>query len=302
MRQRGLSIRLPDETKPDETKIVEVAVVSGPNEIAFQPDDFVILTMKSQDTEAALEDLRLAAGDSIAIGCCQNGVANETMALRRFANVYGMMVIVVGGVAHLEPGIIEATDWPPAAIIEIGRFPAGNDAIAQQVETDFREAGMNPRASAEIMRWKYAKLLTNMNNAVQAVCPADAESRELATLVRAEAEACFAAAGIDYASNEEMTQRRATINARRVAGSQQLLSSTWQSLQRGAGTSEVDYISGEIALLGRLHGVPTPANEAFQYFTALLARERRPPGSISAADVRQEIARREAMLAGRTPA
>ena len=36
--------------------------------------------------------------------------------------------------------------------------------------------------------------------------------------------------------------------------------STWQSLARGASTTEVDWLNGEIVLLGRLHGVPTPVN------------------------------------------
>ena len=34
-------------------------------------------------------------------------------------------------------------------------------------------------------------------------------------------------------------------------------SSSWQSLARGTGAIEMDYLNGEIALLGRLHGVPT---------------------------------------------
>ena len=40
--------------------------------------------------------------------------------------------------------------------------------------------------------------------------------------------------------------------------------SSWQSLARGPGSIEADYLNGEIVLLGRLHGVPTPANELFQ--------------------------------------
>ena len=36
--------------------------------------------------------------------------------------------------------------------------------------------------------------------------------------------------------------------------------SSWQSLARGTGTIETDYLNGEIVLLGRLHGVPTPVN------------------------------------------
>ena len=40
--------------------------------------------------------------------------------------------------------------------------------------------------------------------------------------------------------------------------------STSQSLLRRASSSETDHLNGEIALLGRLHIVPTPANVAVQ--------------------------------------
>ncbi len=62
----------------------------------------MILCVKSQHTVAALDDLREAAGDRVAVVCCQNGVANERAALRRFSAVYGMLVVL--GAMHLEPG------------------------------------------------------------------------------------------------------------------------------------------------------------------------------------------------------
>ncbi|NUU24463.1 MAG: ketopantoate reductase family protein, partial [Streptomycetaceae bacterium] len=56
--------------------------------------------------------------------------------------------------------------------------------------------------------------------------------------------------------------------------------SSWQSLNRGTGTIEADYLNGEIALLGRLHGVPTPLNDLLQRLANTFARERRAPGSM----------------------
>jgi 2-dehydropantoate 2-reductase len=37
-----------------------------------------------------------------------------------------------------------------------------------------------------------------------------------------------------------------------------------QSLARGSAGTEVDFRAGEIVLLGRLHGVPTPVNQRIQ--------------------------------------
>ncbi len=47
---------------------------------------------------------------------------------------------------------------------------------------------------------------------------------------------------------------------------------------RGSGAFETDYLNGEIALLGRLHGVPTPVNDALCRSSARAAREGRAPG------------------------
>ena len=60
--------------------------------------------------------------------------------------------------------------------------------------------------------------------------------------------------------------------------------STWQSLARGRPV-EVDYLNGEIVLLGRLHGVPTPVNELLQHATHDAVTTRTPPGSIPAAEL-----------------
>jgi 2-dehydropantoate 2-reductase len=61
--------------------------------------------------------------------------------------------------------------------------------------------------------------------------------------------------------------------------------SSWQSLARGLGSVETDYLTGEIVLLGRLHGVPTPANELLQRLANEMAAERRRPGSVPERDV-----------------
>jgi 2-dehydropantoate 2-reductase len=64
-----------------------------------------------------------------------------------------------------------------------------------------------------------------------------------------------------------------------------LAGSTWQSLERGAGTVEVDWLNGEIVLLGRLHGVPTPVNDALRQAVHSVLRTGVPPRSLAAAKV-----------------
>src|SRR5579875_1917744 len=83
VRERGLTLRTPDGDHQ-----LPVPAVGHPNELTFTPDDVVLLTMKANQTSAALDDLEAAGGYDLPIVCCQNGVANETIAARRFRRVY----------------------------------------------------------------------------------------------------------------------------------------------------------------------------------------------------------------------
>ena len=70
-----------------------------------------------------------------------------------------------------------------------------------------------------------------------------------------------------------------------VAGATRFGGSSTQSLARGTGSIETDYLNGEIVLLGRLHGVPVPANAYFLELSARLVREKLNPGAVSAAEL-----------------
>ena len=48
---------------PDEAVTLCIPAVGSPSEIDWRGDEVVLLTMKSQDTEAALLALRASAGD-----------------------------------------------------------------------------------------------------------------------------------------------------------------------------------------------------------------------------------------------
>ena len=75
------------------------------------------------------------------------------------------------------------------------------------------------------------------------------------------------------------------MQVRGIDGRERAGSSTWQSLARGAGAIETDYLNGEIALLGRLHGVATPVNGALCELADRVARVRGEPGQCSPQDV-----------------
>jgi 2-dehydropantoate 2-reductase len=134
------------------------------------------------------------------------------------------------------------------------------------------------------MRLKYGKLLQNLGNAVQALCEPGDAAGDLLRRVRDEAIACFAAAGIEYAHRDEMLDGR-EMKLAPIDGAPRSGGSTWQSLARGAGSMETDYLNGEISLLGALHNVPTPANRAIQLAAARAIRNGAKPSSMRAEEI-----------------
>ena len=132
------------------------------------------------------------------------------------------------------------------------------------------------------MRWKYTKLLMNLGNAIDAVCPPSVQRDEIASKLREEGRAVLDRAGIEFYSDEEnRAQRGDTISVKEIQGQPRSGGSSWQSLARGTGTIEADYLNGEIVLLGRLYGVPTKWNEHARRLANKAAHEKAAPGSLS---------------------
>jgi 2-dehydropantoate 2-reductase len=282
IRAHGLRFRT-----PSSEHVLRIAAHADPGAIAVAASDTVILAMKSQDTAAALARLAVTVPAGVAIACVQNGIDNERQALRWFEHVYGVEVSMPG--THLEPGVVEAEMEPVLGILDVGRYPHGADARCARIAADLTAAGFASTPRERIMDWKQRKLLRNLGNALQALLGNAPQSREIWRLVQAEAEAVYAAAGFQPVSAAEYAERAAVLRQQGDAGGTAQVrrqrggrSSTWQSLARGTGSSECDFLNGEIVLLGRLLGVPTPVN-------ALLARRVReqahrgaPPASLAA--------------------
>jgi len=101
-------------------------------------------------------------------------------------------------------------------------------------------------------------------------------------VVLAEGEAVLTAAGIAHAPAAELS---GGFDVRPVGGETREGGSTWQSLARGTGSIETDFLNGEIVLLGREHGIATPVNEALQVLARQFAVEHREAGSLPALDL-----------------
>ena len=266
---------------------VAVPAVSDPSQISFGPDDLILLAMKSQDTQAALEALRLAGVTDQPIFCLQNGVANERMALRLFPNVHGATVMMPS--THLEPGEVAVFGDPRYGIFDLGRFPTGCDHADQALADLLDDAGFAGFPMPDVMAAKYGKLLMNLGNILKAALGKSANTQDLHDRLKAEAIAVYEAAGIDWRDVGAADPRRdQLLKFVDVPGLERGLGSTTQSLARGM-PLETDYLNGEIALLGRLNGVPTPLNSGLTHLAAHLSARSAAPGSLSLDDLTKAI-------------
>ncbi|HWM72895.1 MAG TPA: 2-dehydropantoate 2-reductase [Nocardioides sp.] len=261
---------------------VPVPAVGGAAEAQWDGDTVVLLCVKGHQTAAALDDLAAHAPAETVVVSAQNGIDNEQAILRLFEATYGICVMLPA--THLEPGVVVQKCHPTPGILDLGRVPDGTDATAEAVAADLRAAGFESVPRPDIMAWKRRKLLMNLGNAVDAACTPGDAADELQDLARAEGDRVYAEAGLACVSSAEDRERRGDILRRRDDLQIPLGGSTFQSLSRGT-TTEVDHLNGEIVLLGRLHGVPTPANALLQKTFRDLARDGAPPRSVDASDL-----------------
>ncbi len=288
MQQRGLRLRT-----PEEDLVLQVATAAGPDETTLRSDDVLVLATKTQQAPEALAswaDVEVAgggtAGERLPILTALNGVASEDMALRYFDRVYGVCVWMWA--AHLTPGEVILEGVPASGVFHIGRVPVpvADEADARfldKLRRNWTPARLTTVLPSDVMAWKYRKLLSNVGNAIQALLGNQPGGRELVRAAEAEGRSVLDAAGIGYTSDEEEAAARAkSFSVKPVPGLPGVLGgSTWQSLSRGTGNVETDYLNGELARIARQHGMAAPINARLATLTRRAARARQQPGEMS---------------------
>jgi 2-dehydropantoate 2-reductase len=278
IRSRGLVL-----DTHEATYVVDAPATDTVADVAWTDDTAVVVAVKSQHTQAVLADLVRHAPAGTPVLTAQNGVANEVEALRRFARTYGVLVMLPA--THLEPGVVVQKCHPVPGMLDVGRVPGGTDEVCEAVATDLRAAGFESAVRPDIMAWKHRKLLMNLGNAVDACCAPGPAAEELVRRARAEGEATLLAAGVPVVTEAQDEARRADTLQPRPSGQPPRGGSTWQSLARGADGTEVDHLTGEIVLQGRLHGIPTPVNALLLETVHDLVRRGADPRSVDATEL-----------------
>jgi 2-dehydropantoate 2-reductase len=237
------------------------------------PADLVLFTVKSFDTEAAVEGLDGALTADGAVLSLQNGVDNEDV-LARTLGAHR----ILGGVAYVlstieSPGTIHQTGGPRTLII--GEWGGGTSQRIRRLEQDLRAAGILVTVSEDILREKWIKYVF--------IC-AQAGMTALTRLPIGEFRDCPPSWEMYQHILEETVAvgqaRRVRIGAdvvdAHVALAQRvephITSSLHYDLTHGK-RLEIEVLHGTVIRYGREAGIPTPACDAV--YAALLPHDLR---------------------------
>jgi 2-dehydropantoate 2-reductase len=300
LQESGIRLR-----SPESDVTVPVTAVAGPDEVELRDDDVLVVATKTHQAPAALAQWADApvssadgtvrtAGEALPVLMALNGVASEEMALRYFDRVYGVCVWMPA--VHLEPGEVIIRGVPISGMFHIGRVPASaadeaDAALLARIDTDWTASGFAVTLPEDVMPWKYRKLISNIGNAFQALVGTNGDVGPVVSAAQDEARRVLDAAGIAYTSDEdEKAARDRSFTVAAVPGEPaELGGSTWQSLARGTGNVESDYLNGEIALLAHRHRLEAPVNTRIASLARQAAASGQKPGEVSADDLAQTL-------------
>jgi len=296
LRRRGIRLR-----SPDSDVFVAVAAVGGPDELQLQDSDVLVLATKTQQATEALVAWADApvvlgrtvvgtAGDRLPVLTALNGVASEELALRYYSRVFGVCVWMPA--VHLEPGEVILRNTPTSGMFHIGRVPvdlseAADRELLAEIQSSWSSAGLAVRLPEDVLAWKYRKLLSNLANALQALAGPGQDIEALAAAADREARHVLDLAGIGYIGDAE--ERAARDQGSRVAAvpgePPELGGSTWQSLARGTGNVESDYLNGEISAIAHRIGIDAPINSRVASLARMAAARGQRPGDVSVGEL-----------------
>jgi 2-dehydropantoate 2-reductase len=230
----------------------------------------VLVTVKSAATKEAAEALAPHLAPGTVVISFQNGLRNAEVLRERLPQATVLPGMVAFNVVHAGPGRFHQGT---AGDLGVQAHPS-LDAFAPV----FADAGLPLAEAADLRGVQAAKLLLNLNNAVNALSglPLKTELSQRAfrrclALAQREALAAYKAGGITPAAAAGLDPRLLPVllglpdalftraAAKMLAMDPLARSSTWEDLEAGRPT-EVDYLNGEIADLAAEHGLAAPVN------------------------------------------
>ena len=265
IRQSGLRV----ESQLGDIYLPEVRASDAPS--AFGSPDYIFLSVKLWDTEAAVRAMTKIIAPHTAVLSFQNGVQNNDLLRKMFGEK-----AVMGGVAYIgagiaRPGVIRHTGTIQRLVF--GEFDGGRSERAAALLEACTRAGIDAEISADVRRaiWEKFVFIVGLSALTSAtrktIGPVRANERTRALLleIMRETVAVGRAHGVNLP--EDYADKRLAFVDSLPA---EMTSSMHNDLEAGK-RLELDWLSGGVVELGKVVNVPTPMNRAVSAILALYA-------------------------------
>lgn len=234
--------------------------------------DLVLVTVKAKDTAATGAELATHLPPTTPVVCFQNGLHGAA----RLAAAMPEHRVLAGMVAF------NVVHEPPAAFVRTtsGDIVVEADPVLDAFVSGALAAGLTVIPRADMPAVHAAKLLLNLNNAINALSGvplrtelSDRGFRRVLAASQREALRVYAAAGISptrltplppalMARLLELPTPLFTVLARTALSVHPSARSSMADDLDRARPTEIADLQGEVARLGRAHGIPTPVSDA----------------------------------------
>lgn len=252
------------------------------NERSF---DFVIITVKTFDTEHAIDQCVPILSDNTIVISCQNGYGNCQIIASRIGWKRTLGMRIITGVEIPEPGTVNVTVHADA--VRFGHYL--HEIPIETIETiaqPMKDARIPVEATDKLEQYVWAKILYNaaLNplGALLGVMYGDlannAETRSIMDSIIDEAFAVTTAHGIEQFWDSANAYRKAFYE-QMIPPTATHFPSMLRDLERGRRT-EIGALNGAVTKLGREKNIPTPVNDTI--VSLMNFREKKKNCNISA--------------------
>lgn len=253
VKQNGLTIR-----SASGTFTVHPPAASDPRDLP--KPDLIILSVKAYDLDEVMAQIEPVMTEATTLLTLQNGVDAEDRLIARFKRD-----CVVGGVAFIyskiaAPGVI---DHYKKGVVAIGELMGHKSPRVLAIAELFKQAGIPCQLTDDVRKSKWEKMCWNCVFNPLTVIVDDKVAKtldhpEMVRVIRHIVEEVMAvSAAVKVPLAEDMPDKviRWTQEIRDIH------TSMYDDWKAGRPT-EIDYLNGYVAKLGRDRGVPAPLNEA----------------------------------------
>ena len=272
VKQNGLTIR-----SANGSFTVHPPAASDPRDLA--KPDLIILSVKAYDLDEVLTQIEPVLTDQTVILTLQNGVDTEDRIVARFHRD-----CVVGGIAFIyskiaSPGVI---DHYKRGAVSIGELMGHHSARVLAIADLFKQAGIPCQLTDDVRRSKWEKMCWNcvFNPLTVMIDDKVAKALDHPEMLRvihqivAEVVAVAATVKVPLAADMADKVVRWTQEIRDIH------TSMYDDWKAGRPT-EIDFLNGYVAKIGRKFGIPTPLNDMLTaVIKTITEQERTGPGLV----------------------